>query len=117
MAIASIPVTAEQPAANALSSSRIPNASVALNGSMLVPITALVCGLTKPTMITAKMLTRNTANGTRSRLADSVIPNMFTAVNSTSPIRATSSRWWANDGNTLPSEAAPAARLTATVST
>ncbi len=63
------------------------------------------------------MLTRNTAVGSTSSFADSVIPNMLTAVRISSPIRDTRSRWCESDGNTLPRLAAPAARLTATVST
>ena len=41
LAIASTPVTAEQPDANAFSNSTIPSASVALIGPRLVPIIAL----------------------------------------------------------------------------
>jgi hypothetical protein len=50
-------------------------------------------------------------------LADSLIPNMFTIVNSANPMSDTSSSWCESDGNTLARLAAPAARLTATVST
>ena len=42
---------------------------------------------------------------------------MLTAVSSTSPTSATSSRWCDSAGKTLARLAAPAARLTATVST
>jgi hypothetical protein len=59
----------------------------------------------------------NTAVGTSSNFADSVMPNMFTAVSRARPARATSSRWCESAGKTLPRLAAPAARLTATVST
>ena len=55
--------------------------------------------------------------GISSSRADSAIPNMLTAVRITRPISETSSRWCASPGNTLPRLAAPAARLTATVST
>ena len=117
MAIASTPVTAEQPAANALSSSTIPTASVAWIGS-LVPITRHRMRMERPRRSAARtMLTRNTAVGGIRNFADSVIPNMFIAVRITSPIRQTGSRWCDSDGNTLARLAAPAARLTATVRT
>ena len=82
-----------------------------------MPITATGWERNDPTTITARMLTMNTAVGSISTLADSAIPNMFTAVSSASPISDTSSRWCERAGNTLPRLAAPAARLTATVST
>jgi len=63
------------------------------------------------------MLTMNTAVGTIRSFADSAMPNMFTAVSKARPTRLTSNRWCASAGNTLPRLAAPAARLTATVST
>ena len=116
-AIASTPVTAEHPEANAFSSSTIPSDSSTGNGAGCVPITATGWEWNAPTTITARMLTMNTAVGSISSLADSAIPNMLTAVSSASPISDTSSRWCASAGNTLPRLAAPAARLTATVST
>ena len=73
--------------------------------------------MTSPITIVASMLRMKTPAGKISTLADSLIPNMLTAVSSATPITETSSRWWANPGNTLPRLAAPAARLTATVST
>ena len=76
------------------------------------------CEWNGPTTITASMLTMNTAVGSISSFADSAIPNMLIAVRITSADqRDTSSRWCASAGNTLPRLAAPAARLTATVST
>ena len=114
--IASIPVTAEQPAANALSSSRIPSVSVAGNVS-LVPIIATGWDRSAPTTIVAKMLIRNRKVGATSSRADSWIPNMFTTVSIRSPAMLTNSRWCERPGNTLPRLAAPADRLTATVST
>ena len=59
----------------------------------------------------------NTAVGSISNLADSVMPNMFTVASSASPASDASSRWCESAGKTLPRLAAPAARLTATVST
>ena len=114
--IASTPVTAEHPDANAFNSNRIPTVSVAPTG-ILDPITATGCGRSAPTTIVARMLTTKIAVGSASSLADSAIPNMFTAVRISSPTRVMASRWCDSDGNTLPRLAAPAARLTATVST
>ena len=111
-----MPVTAEHPAANALSSRRIESASVAGNVSF-VPTTATGLEWNAPTMIVMKMLTRKIAVGSTSSLADSWIPNMLTTVRISSPIKVTGSRWCARPGNTLARLAAPAARLTATVST
>ena len=63
------------------------------------------------------MLTMKISVGSISSRADSAIPNMLTTVRTASPTSDTSSRWCASPGNTLPRLAAPAARLTATVST
>jgi len=114
--MASTPVTAEHPDANAFRSNRTPTVSVAGN-SIGVPMCATGCDRSAPTRIVARMLTMNTTVGSISALADSAIPNMFTVVRITSPTSVTSSRWLASPGNTLPRLAAPAARLTATVST
>ncbi len=86
-------------------------------GVSRVPITACTCGRTKPSAIIARIASRNTNVGPISSLADSVIPNMLTAVRIASPTSDTSSMWLARPGNTLARLAAPAARLTATVST
>ena len=51
------------------------------------------CDRTAATTIVARMLTMKIAVGIISSLADSVIPNMFTAVRITSPTMLTSSRW------------------------
>ena len=114
--IASTPVTAEHPDANALSSSTIPSDAVT-GKCCAVPTTATGCEWNAPSTITASVLTMNTAVGSNSSRADSAIPNMLTAVSSASPTSETSSRWCESAGNTLPRLAAPAARLTATVST
>ena len=88
-----------------------------MNGPSGVPMRATGWGWNAPTTIVARMLTTKMTAGISSSLADSAIPNMFTAVRITSAISDTSSRWCARPGNTLPRLAAPAARLTATVST
>ena len=114
--IASTPVTAEQPEANALSSSSTP--TVAVTGKRSgEPITATGCERKGPTTITAKTLRMNTSVGSNRKRADSAMPNMLSAVSSSRPIRQTASRWCDSAGKTLPRLAAPAARLTATVST
>ena len=89
--IASTPVTAEHPDANAFSSNRIPTVSVAWNCSACRSC-ATGCERSAATTIVARTLTMNTTVGTISALADSAIPNMFTAVRITSPTRHTSSR-------------------------
>jgi len=94
----------------------LPSASV-IFGTSRRPIVACSPGWTKPTTITANMLRMNTAAGTMSSLADSLIPNMLIPVSTTRPPSDTSRRWPARPGKTLPRLAAPAARLTATVST
>jgi hypothetical protein len=114
--IASTPVTAEQPAANAFSSSRTLSVVVAEIGPRSVPM----CGVRKwnaPMTMIANMLMTNTAIGSIRSRADSAIPNRLTNVRTTSPTSETSSRWSASAGKALPTAAAPAARLTATVST
>ncbi len=109
-------MTAEHPEANAFRSRRIPTVSVAPSG-ILVPITATGCGRSAPTTIVARMLRMKIAVGSISSLADSAIPNMFTAVRISNPAMLMRRRWLESDGKTLPRLAAPAARLTATVST
>jgi hypothetical protein len=47
----------------------------------------------------------------------SAMPHKFTAVIKTRPIRHSASMWWVNEGKRRGRFAAPAARLTATVST
>jgi len=84
-------VTAEHPDANALRIKRTPTVSV--TGKCIgVPMCATGCDRSAPTTIVASMLTMNTTVGTISALADSAIPNMFSAVRITSPMRLTSSR-------------------------
>ncbi len=117
LAIASTPVTAEQPEANAFSSRTIPSAVVGWIGPRFEPMRATGWGWNAPTTIVARMLTMKTAVGAISSFADSAMPNMLTAVSSARPASETSSRWCASAGKTLPRLAAPAARLTATVST
>jgi len=117
LAVASTPVAAEQPVANALSRRMIPIASLAWKGARVRPMCAWVWELTSPITITATVLTTNRSAGAISRRSDSVIPNMLTAVSRTRPTTETSSRWLDSAGKALPRLAAPAARLTATVST
>jgi hypothetical protein len=90
LAIASTPVTAEQPAAKALSSSTIPSAWVP--GARLLPMIASLWEWTSPITIVVRTLTMKIAAGNSSSLADSAIPNMLTAVRIASPISDTSSR-------------------------
>ena len=82
-----------------------------------MPIWATGCERNRPTTIVANTLTRNSAAGPIRSLADSLIPNMLITVRISSPASETGSRWCESEGNTLPRLAAPAARLTATVST
>ena len=96
----------------------MPIASVAWNGARLVPIMALECGCTSPITITTNTLTRNTAAGSISSLADSAIPNMLTDRQQRQADQRDEQQMVRRvTGNTLPRLAAPAARLTATVST
>ena len=116
LAMASIPVRAEQPAEKAFRIRITPTASVMRTGCA-VPTTAAGCERTRPTMMTPKIEARNTTIGSMRTRALSAMPHRLTAVIKTRPVRDITSRWWASDGNAEARLAAPAARLTATVST
>ena len=92
LAIASTPVSEEQPAEKALRINTSPSASVALMGPRSAPITATGCGWMKPTIMMAKILTMNTSVGPNSTLADSAIPIRLMAVSRASPASVTASK-------------------------
>jgi hypothetical protein len=92
LAIASTPVSEEQPAANSLRINTTPSASVARMGPRSAPITASGCGRMNPTMMMAKILTTNTIVGPISTLADSAIPIRLMAVIRASPANVTPSK-------------------------
>jgi len=78
LAIASTPVSAEQPEANALSTSRIPTASV--EAPKWVSSGTAGCARNRPPRITATMATMNASVGTVKTLADSETPHRFRPV-------------------------------------
>ena len=114
--MASIPVSAEQPAAKAFRTRITPIASLMRTGCG-VPTTAAGCERIRPTMMTPKIPARNATIGSMRTRALSAMPHKLTAVIKTRPVRHIASRWWASEGNAEARLAAPAARLTATVST
>ena len=114
--MASIPVSAEQPAEKAFRIKITPTASLMRTGSA-VPTTAAGCERSRPTMMTPKIAARNTTIGAIRTRALSAMPHRLTAVIKTRPVRHIASRWWSSEGNAEARLAAPAARLPATVST
>ena len=68
-------------------------------------------------MMTPKIAARNATIGSMRTRALSAMPHRLTAVIRTRPVRQIASRWGASEGNAEARLAAPAARLTATVST
>ncbi len=116
LAMASIPVRAEQPAENALRISTTPRASLMWIGCTL-PTSAAGWERVRPTAMTPKIAVRNSTIGSIRKRALSAMPHRLTAVISARPIRHIARRWGAREGNAEARLAAPAARLTATVST
>ncbi len=92
LAMASTPVSAEQPAENALSSNTIPTASTGSAGPRSAPMTDTGSWWRKPPAMTAKMDSTNTMAGPISTLADSAMPIRFSTVSTTSPSSVASSR-------------------------
>jgi hypothetical protein len=93
--MASIPVSAEQPAAKAFRITIAPSASVMWIGCA-VPTTAAGCGRSRPTTMTPKIADRNATIGSIRTRALSAMPHRLTAVIKTSPARHIASRWWAS---------------------
>jgi hypothetical protein len=114
--MASMPVRAEQPAAKAFRIRITPSASLTATGSA-IPTTAAGCERSRPTMMTPKIAHRNAAIGAMRKRALSAMPHRLTAAIPARPVRHIASRSCRSEGNTDARLAAPAARLTATVST
>ncbi len=115
MAIASTPVSAEQPDANAFRTSSTPTVSVAC-GSVCDSGTA-GCARNSPTMITRKIATMNAIVGTMKIRAASAIPHMFAAVIRASTARQSQTRAPYSAGNAAVSASTPADTPTAAFST
>jgi hypothetical protein len=88
--MASTPVSAEQPDANAFSTSSAPTDSVVC-GSVCDRATA-GCARARPTAITAKIATINAIVGTMKIRAASAIPHMFAPVIAASTTRQIQTR-------------------------
>ncbi len=116
LAIASTPVSAEQPAAKALRINSTPRASL-MGIGCAVPTIAAGCERMSPMMMMPTIAQTNSTIGSIRNLALSAMPHRFTAVSRARPPRHTASRCGARTGNAEARLAAPAARLTATVST
>ncbi len=116
LAMASTPVSAEQPDENALRTSSRPRVSCA-GKDCAVPTTAAGWERRRPTATIPRTATMNSRVGSISTRALSVTPRRFTAVSSARPTRHTTSLSWAREGKAEASASAPAVRLTQTVST
>ena len=115
LAIASTPVRAEQPEANALSISNAPTVSVA--GASVRVSGAAGCDLTSPAMITITMAAMNSSVGSAKTFADSETPHRFTAVISASAARHSHTLAPYSDGNAAVRASMPADTPTAAFST
>jgi hypothetical protein len=115
LAIASTPVSAEQPDANDLSISSAPTVSVTF-GSWCESATAGWLR-TRPATITRNMAAMNPSVGTMKTRADSAIPHRFTPVISASTARQSHTRAPYSEGNAAVSASTPADTPTAAFST
>jgi len=114
-AIASTPVSAEQPDAKAFRIRSVPIVSVA-GGSACGSGTA-GCGRTKPTTITRNIAMMKAIVGTANTRADSATPHMFTPVISASTSRHSHTRAPYRAGNAAVSASTPADTPTAALRT
>ncbi len=117
MATASTPVSAEQPAAKALSSSSAPTVVAFSASAEAWPAAAAVPAgpsRNRPTTMIARMERTKTAVGAMNQRADSAIPRRFTAVTSASTPRQSQTRWSYRPGTAEVSAATPAVTETAT---
>jgi hypothetical protein len=114
-AIASTPVSALQPEAKALSSSRTPTLAAACAAGCVGSVSG--CERIRPTRMTAKIATMNTTVGTIITFADSATPYRLIAVISTSASTHSHTVAPYRPGNAEVSAATPAETETATLST
>jgi len=91
LAIASIPVSAEQPAAKAFRIRITPTASLTRTGCV-VPTIAAGCERTRPMTMTPKIAARKTTMGSMRTRALSAMPLRLTAVITIRPARHIASR-------------------------
>jgi hypothetical protein len=89
--MASIPVSAEQPAAKAFRIRITPTASLMRTGSAM-PTTAAGCERIRPTMMTPKIAARNATIGSMRTRALSAMPHRLTAAIKIRPVRHIASR-------------------------
>ena len=115
LAIASTPVSAEQPDAKDLSTSSTPTVSVACG--MVRGIGTAGWARSRPTPITRKIAAMNAMVGTMKIRADSATPHRFTAVIRASTARQSQTRAPYSAGNAAVSASTPAETPTAAFST
>jgi hypothetical protein len=115
LAIASTPVSAEHPDANARSSSSAPTVSAAA-GKWWSTATA-GCDRSSPPMITAAIAAMNATVGAMNSRADSATPHRLAAVIAASTSRQISTRSGYREGNAEVSASTPADTPTAAFST
>lgn len=101
MAMASIPVRAEQSAEKAFRMRVTPSASLMRSGKAVLT-TAAGWERIRPTTMPRKIAVRNAAIGSIRTRALSAIPHKLTAVIRIRPARQIGSRWQASEGKPMP---------------